>query len=292
MSSRSPQQGFAIALLLWMIAGMSLMVAAVIHFARADIGLAELRLEEARHQALGRGLALLAMRDAAMPREPDSGFENGADAVSKPDSALFTLNLTVDSDINARAVVRPASGYISINDAGADELVAFFTYIGRVDAERASLLADEALAVRQMHPGFRYVEELLELPSLKLGEYALLKAHAQPYRTGSLQVGMASSKLKQAFDADGEGGYEGMKVPPIRGGGGSATGPDQMTFEAIAEDRRRNSSRSDSVINAVEIEINGANGERTTQVVWVSPHVGSKVLRSGPVRRAAGEQRP
>ena len=65
MSSRSPQQGFAIALLLWMIAGMST-VAAVIHFARADIAMAELRLDEARAQALGRGAALLAVRDKAM----------------------------------------------------------------------------------------------------------------------------------------------------------------------------------------------------------------------------------
>ena len=53
MSNASQQGGFAIALLLWMIAGMSLMVAAVIHFAHQDTGMAELRVREARAQALG-----------------------------------------------------------------------------------------------------------------------------------------------------------------------------------------------------------------------------------------------
>ena len=45
---RQPAQGYAIALLMWMIAGMALLVMAVIHFARDDIGSAEQRLSEAK----------------------------------------------------------------------------------------------------------------------------------------------------------------------------------------------------------------------------------------------------
>ena len=112
-----------------------------------------------------------------MPRQPETGSENELDAASAPDSKLFNLNFSMDDDVTARAVVRPASGYISMNDAGADELQAFFVQIGKMSEDRANQLVDEALVVRQEHPGFRYAEELLELPSLRLGEYELLRAY-------------------------------------------------------------------------------------------------------------------
>ena len=60
------QTGYALALLMWMIAGMSLLVMAVIHFAQDDIGLAEQRLNEAKSDALARGVAMLALRDEAL----------------------------------------------------------------------------------------------------------------------------------------------------------------------------------------------------------------------------------
>ena len=288
MSSRLQQQGFAIALLLWMIAGMSLMVAAVIHFARADIGMAELRAEEAQHLALGRGVALIAMRGAAMPTQPVTEFENEADA-DAPDSSLFTLNFSVNDDLTARAVVRPASGYIAMNDAGADELQAFFVQIGQMSEERAYQLVEEALVARQEHPGFRYAEELLELPSLRLGEYALLRGYIQPYRTGPLQTGVALPELKQAFDYPADGMSDKVSRPQA-GGTGTSSGPEQMTFEAMAEYRRRSSGRSETTINAVEISISTAEGARTEQVVWVSPHVSSRVRRAEPVRRASRDE--
>ena len=53
MNRATHQSGFAIALLLWMIAGMSLTVAAVIHFARFDTSMAELRLREAKARESG-----------------------------------------------------------------------------------------------------------------------------------------------------------------------------------------------------------------------------------------------
>ena len=261
------------------------MVAAVIHFARADIGMAELRAKEAQHRALGRGVALIAMRDAAMPKQPVTGSEREAGAGNEPDSSLFTLNFALADDVTARAVVRPAAGYIAMNDAGADELRAFFVQIGQMSEKRANQLVDEALLARQEHPGFRYAEELLELPSLRLGEYALLRAYIQPYRTGPLQTAVALPELKQAFD-NATGGMSDEVGRPPAGGRGGGSGPDQMTFEALAEHMRRDSGRSDATINAVEVSISAADGTRTEQVVWVSPHVSSRVLRAGPVRRA------
>ena len=69
MNSQSSQNGFALALVLWSIAGMALLVTAVIHFSRDDLDLVELRLLEAKSNALVRGVALLIMRDSQMSGE-------------------------------------------------------------------------------------------------------------------------------------------------------------------------------------------------------------------------------
>ena len=94
MNSASRQDGFAIALLLWMIAGMSLTVAAVIHFAQEDTGMAELRVREAKARALGRGVAYLLLRDSALATY--GAASGGADPASQsergePDSDKQTL---------------------------------------------------------------------------------------------------------------------------------------------------------------------------------------------------------
>ena len=98
MSSRSQQQGFAIALLLWMIAGMSLMVAAVIHFARADVGMAELRHSEAKVVAAARGVAMLSIREAKMmlfskDGESQTADDNGGAGLEEVSSLKFNYQL-------------------------------------------------------------------------------------------------------------------------------------------------------------------------------------------------------
>ena len=144
-----------------------------------------------------------------------------------------------DSD-GQREAVKTFSGNVKGTDLG--------IHVAELSA------VEEALVARQEHPGFRYAEELLELPSLRLGEYALVRGYIQPYRTGPLQTGVALPELKQAFDYPADGMSDKVSRPQA-GGTVTSSGPEQMTFEAMAEHRRRSSGRSDTTINAVEISI-------------------------------------
>ena len=167
MSSASQQGGFAIALLLWMIAGMSLMVAAVIHFAHQDTGMAELRVREAKAQALGRGVAYLLLRDKALAAytaasqsaDPALQPEQGEPESDKP--TLFTKQYQFDQGWVVTGTLRPSSGFVSLNDADRNELMMLFTGLGKVDNKDAMAMIDGVLKYRTDFPGFRYPEELL-----------------------------------------------------------------------------------------------------------------------------------
>ena len=93
MSSGSQQQGFAIALLLWMIAGMSLMVAAVIHFARDDTGMAELRLKEAKSRVSKCVIFIIFLRHM------QNGFQDGRHFYKKL-SEIILVNVIINFCLN------------------------------------------------------------------------------------------------------------------------------------------------------------------------------------------------
>ena len=137
MKLRALSKGHALALLLWMIAGMSLMVTAVIHLARDDIGMAELRLNEAKSRAMARALAYLAARDSAL----QSGFvtpqvdsadvdaeraqksdQQQQDGVFKKQYELGGMTGTVE--------LLPAEAFVSLNTATEEELFRLFLVEG------------------------------------------------------------------------------------------------------------------------------------------------------------------
>ena len=89
------QTGYALALLMWMIAGMSLLVMAVIHFAQDDIGLAEQRLNEAKSDALARGVAMLALRDEALAPYLDEAKPDGDGSTGRNSGNRTTTNASM-----------------------------------------------------------------------------------------------------------------------------------------------------------------------------------------------------
>jgi len=290
VSELHQDRGFAIALLLWMIAGMSLMVAAVIHFARADIGMAELRVREAKAQALGRGVAHLLLRDSTLATySADTQTEDSAsqkrDRDGSQDGArrLFSKRYQFVNGWAVSATLRPSNGYVSLNNADRDELMMLFTGIGEVAEGDAAAMVEGVMAYRSEFPGFRYPEELLAVQDSSRVVYDKVKAYLHAYRTGSLAVGSAASKL-----ADLASGQD--AVAPSRTEGpaqGNASGrgriEGRITFESIAEAIRNPDGAADLAINAAELEISLPEGIHLEQTVWVSGNTGAGVLRSGPV---------
>ena len=296
MNNAPEQSGFAIALLLWMIAGMSLTVAAVIHFAHEDIGMAELRVREAKAQALGRGVAQLLLRDSALARY--RAASEGTDSALKPEQGepesdkqtLFTKQYQFSDDWIVTGTLRPSSGFVSLNNADRDELMMLFTGLGKVSESDAMAMIDGVLEYRTDFPGFRYPEELLAVASSSRVVYDNVKPYVHAYRTGSLSAVSAPSQLAELArevagiapaDDAAAANASGPPTPPSASGRGQIEG--RITFESIAESMRNPGGVADLAISAAELEISLPGGERLEQTVWVSGNGAGEVLRSGSV---------
>ena len=288
MSNASQQGGFAIALLLWMIAGMSLMVAAVIHFAHQDTGMAELRVREAKAQALGRGVAYLLLRDKALAAytaasqraDPALQPEQGEPDSDKP--TLFTKQYQFDQEWVVTGTLRPSSGFVSLNDADRNELMMLFTGLGKVDDKDAMAMIDGVLTYRTDFPGFRYPEELLAVAGSSRVVYDNVKPYVHAYRTGPLSADSAPSQLADLArnEADTASVAAGPPTSPSKSGRGVIEG--RITFESIAESMRNPGGVAQS-ISAAELEITLSGGEKLAQTTWVSGQGTGEVLRSGSV---------
>lgn len=288
MSNASQQGGFAIALLLWMIAGMSLMVAAVIHFAHQDTGMAELRVREARAQALGRGVAYLLLRDKALAAY--TAASQGADPALQPEQGepesdkptLFTKQYQFDQEWVVTGTLRPSSGFVSLNDADRNELMMLFTGLGKVDDKDAMAMIDGVLTYRTDFPGFRYPEELLAVTGSSRVVYDNVKPYVHAYRTGPLSADSAPSQLADLArnEADAASVAAGPPASPGKSGRGGIEG--RITFESIAESMRNPGGVARSV-SAAELEIILSGGEKLAQTTWVSGQGTGEVLRSGSV---------
>ena len=288
MSNASQQGGFAIALLLWMIAGMSLMVAAVIHFAHQDTGMAELRVREARAQALGRGVAYLLLRDKALAAY--TAASQGADPALQPEQGepesdkptLFTKQYQFDQEWVVTGTLRPSSGFVSLNDADRNELMMLFTGLGKVNDKDAMAMIDGVLTYRTDFPGFRYPEELLAVTGSSRVVYDNVKPYVHAYRTGPLSADSAPSQLADLArnEADAASVAAGPPASPGKSGRGGIEG--RITFESIAESMRNPGGVARS-ISAAELEIILSGGEKLAQTTWVSGQGTGEVLRSGSV---------
>ena len=278
MSSRSQQQGFAIALLLWMIAGMSLMVAAVIHFARADIAMAELRLDEARVQALGRGAALLAVRDKAMASQqatldPAVGERSQAQGEG---NERFTKTYDFGEGWRTRVHLGPAAGLLSLNNASDIELSLLFTHVGKASETDAADLAAAVLTYREAFPGFRYPEELLAIEGASRDVYDRVRGVIHPYRTGALSLADLPPEIRETLGdllEEEIASSESSGVP-----GRAAEG--QLTFDLIAERKRNPGGTADRRIQVAEVSTVSASGQTLKQKIWLSPDNAGAIMRA------------
>ena len=294
MSGVAQQRGFAIALLLWMIAGMSLTVAAVIHFARADTGMAELRVREAKARALGRGVAHLLLRDSALAAYTSDTQIAGPGSQLEQDEAghagqkLFSKQYQFGDEWVVSGTLRPSSGFVSLNNADRNELMMLFTGLGKVGEREAIAMTEGVLEYRTDFPGFRYPEELLAVADASRVVYDNVKFYVHTYRTGSLAAGYAPTQLASlARGPDGMAGQDASMqgsartAPANESGRGRIEG--RITFESIAEAIRNPNGAEDMAISAAEMEMSLPGGVQLEQTVWVSGTGAQGVLRSGPV---------
>jgi type II secretory pathway component PulK len=145
----SRQQGVALAIVVWFIAGMSLLVAGIVAQARVDTQMAQVHVARAKAAAAGDGAIQLMMVDLMTSRREAGAFPAG----------LYRLG-----EIEVSVSLLPAAGLIDINQAQPEVLFALFLLAGRLPQEQARLLAESVVESRTAGRRFDAVEDLLRVP--------------------------------------------------------------------------------------------------------------------------------
>jgi len=273
VSQIASERGFAIALLLWMIAGMSLTVAAVIHFARADIGLVETRVREAKVRAMGRGVALLILRDSAMSTgatEHVSDDDETLDQEGASDSGkLFSKSYQFKGGWRVDAKLRPATGLLPLNSVSHEELAWVFMELGGVDEQVAENMVEGVMDYRYEFPGFRYREELLGVKGASRAVYDRVKHFVHPFRVGAVDSSFSPAPLKMLIQSATVSGEE-RETTMFGPSGGSGIVEGEVTFASINEQKRLRGGGAGLLINIVEMTFESYTAGRTLSRVWVS----------------------
>lgn len=131
------QRGVALAVLLWMIAALSVMAAGIVLMARIDVRLAQIQVREVQAAALGDGVAHLLLRDMARLQREGLYAQRGIV------TGIYQLG---ERQIQVRAV--PISGLIDINQAGPLLWVDLLQYRAGLTEENAVALAEKIIAWR------------------------------------------------------------------------------------------------------------------------------------------------
>ena len=294
--------GYAIALLMWMIAGMSLLVTAVIQFARDDISMAEQRLAEVQSEYIARGVALLALRDLQVDAylEPQadenisgdgSGIRNDNDAVFQRYSGSRRYQFMGHEAV---ASVYSSSSFVSLNGASKRELAMLFAEVGGVGEALAAQLADAVIAYRLQEdpvsadmdpfPGFRYREELLAVAGMRRGVYERTRDYVQVYEAGNLFPPKAPLRLRGVFSNEQSADATASTRKPTNAGHGDANRRSDglISFESIG--RERAMQLSGGGVTPVSVDVVLANNNQMSYRVWVAD-ANAQVLRAERIQR-------
>jgi len=128
------QRGIALAIVLWFIAGMTLLVAGIVANARVDTRTTQVHLAKAKAVAAGDGAIRLAMLerldgDAAPAAITESAYRIG--------------------ELDVRVRIYPASGFVNMNTASVEMMAALFSYTAGLSGEEARAVAGNVVNWRE-----------------------------------------------------------------------------------------------------------------------------------------------
>jgi general secretion pathway protein K len=135
------QRGVALAIVLWFLAGMSLLVSGIVYQARIDTRMAQLHLARATAVSAGDGAILLMLADVV-----------SRDSQNATRKELLSGSFTVGRQTVAVELV-PVSGLINLKTASAGTLAKLFVTRGHLTNGQAQILADNMLKWRDTPSG-------------------------------------------------------------------------------------------------------------------------------------------
>lgn len=163
--SRCRQRGMALAIVVWFIAGMSVLVAGIVSHVRVDTRMTQLHVARAKAAAAGDGAIQLIMSDLFAGRLSQQGG-----AIASGEYRLGSLVVEVK--------LVPAAGLVDINSAPAELLSGLFKVAGGFETTKANTVADNMVkwrsgattgGVRSRPRRFVAVEDLLRVEGVNRG---------------------------------------------------------------------------------------------------------------------------
>lgn len=224
------QRGVALAVVVWMLAALSVLVAALASMSREEVSAVNTKVVSAKAYYLGKGVARLAMRDRALSITTEAQVfgANNPDTSPEPYSTTYQFD-----DATVAATVFPAAGFMSIATAESDAWVRFLSQVGGMDVG----IASGVIAKLDEHfqnsvgngsiitpdtstfGGYRraysdrggsnsnvfYVESLLGVEGVTRDVYERIRRSVAPFRGAATpNVAMAPPELQAVFQQQGE----------------------------------------------------------------------------------------
>lgn len=196
------QRGVALAIVVWFIAGMSLLVAGIVALAQVDVRTTQLHLARAKAVAAGDGAIQLAM----VERYGGSAQQTQSPQVSESREQV--------GDTQVLVRIYPATGFVDANHAPAEVLSALFATVGGLSPTDAGSLAanvvkwraepaagtGRSVGVRQR---FHSLEDMLRVDGVTrtildaIRDYAV----AGDWMQGDMNWSLAPEQLLDALDS-------------------------------------------------------------------------------------------
>ncbi|EEB77315.1 hypothetical protein GPB2148_2825 [marine gamma proteobacterium HTCC2148] len=130
------QRGVALALVIWFVAGMSLLVAGIVASAQVDTKVTQIHLAKAKAVAAGDGAIQLAMIQRR------SGYASAGQGPQVSE----TIHQLGEVDVVVR--LYPASGFIDVSSAPKEVLAVLFSVAGGLDPGEAQYVAESVVKWR------------------------------------------------------------------------------------------------------------------------------------------------
>jgi general secretion pathway protein K len=166
VGSAARQQGVALAIVVWFIAGMSLLVVGIVSHARVDTRMAQLHVARAKAVAAGDGAIQLMLADQLL---------TASAATAAAGSGLLRGNYQLGSS-EVLVTLVPAAGFINLDSAPQKVLAALFQAVGQLPEGEANFLADNVVKWRGALSGidkkparvrkFQSTEDLLQVEGM------------------------------------------------------------------------------------------------------------------------------
>jgi general secretion pathway protein K len=193
--STNRQGGVALAIVVWFIAGMSLLVAGIVSHARVDTKMAQLHIARAKTAAAGDGAIQLMLADLTTGKA-------GLSVSKGVPSSEYQLG-------NIKVVVKlvPAAGLIDLNSVSGPILASLFAASGSLGSSEAQIIADNVIKWRSSksrRTTFAAMEDLLRVEGVTrtlldaIRDYVVVGESGQRGTQWSLSTGAVLAIMQEA----------------------------------------------------------------------------------------------